>query len=76
MHALATLPARIEALQAEVARLRQALGEPTLYARDRGRFDRFSAALAKREAALAAAEEEWLELEILREAIGAAPPGP
>jgi ABC transport system ATP-binding/permease protein len=76
MHALATLPARIEALQAEVARLRQALGEPTLYARDRGRFDRFSAALAKREAALAAAEEEWLELEILREAIGAPPPGP
>ncbi|WP_135466409.1 ABC-F family ATP-binding cassette domain-containing protein [Crenalkalicoccus roseus] len=70
-HALETLPARIEALQEEVARLRQALADPTLYARDRGRFDRFTAALAEREAALARAEEEWLSLEMLREEIEA-----
>ena len=41
-------------------------------ARDRARFDRFSAALAAKEADLAAAEEEWLELELLREEIESA----
>ena len=69
--ALETLPARIEALQAEAAMLREALADPALYARDRARFDRFAAALAEREAELARAEEEWLELEMLREEIEA-----
>jgi ATP-binding cassette subfamily F protein uup len=68
-HALATLPARIEALTGEIARLRQALEAPDLYSRDRGRFDRFTIALAEKEAALAAAEEAWLEAEVAREAI-------
>ncbi len=70
-HALATLPARIEALTGEIALLRQALAAPDLYTRDRGRFDRFTAALAEKEAALAAAEEAWLEAEMAREAIEA-----
>ncbi|HYZ31364.1 MAG TPA: ABC transporter ATP-binding protein, partial [Crenalkalicoccus sp.] len=68
LHALETLPARMEALQGEIAQLRTALGDATLFARDRARFDRFTAALAEREAALSAAEEEWLELELAREA--------
>jgi len=70
-HALETLPARIEALQGEVGKLRQALSDPGLYARDPGRFERFTAALAEREAALAAAEEQWLELELRREELEA-----
>ena len=72
LHALGALPARMEALGREIAPLRQALADPTLYARDRGRFERFSAALAEKQAALAAAEEEWLALEMLREEIEAA----
>ncbi len=76
-HALETLPARIDALHAEAARLREVLSDPGLYARDRAGFERRSAALVKAEAALAAAEEEWLALEMRREAIeagaGAAP---
>jgi ATP-binding cassette subfamily F protein uup len=70
-HALQSLPGRMEALQAEIAQLRTALAAPGLYARDRARFERFSAALTEKEAALAAAEEEWLELEMLREEIEA-----
>ena len=66
-HALATLPDRMAALGRETGQLRQALSDPTLYARDRGRFERFTAALTAKEAELAAAEEEWLELELLRE---------
>jgi ABC transport system ATP-binding/permease protein len=73
-HALQTLPARIDALQAEAARLRGTLSDPTLFSRDRPGFDRASAALVEAEAALAAAEDEWLALELLREEIeGAAP---
>ncbi|GGC29813.1 ATP-binding protein [Siccirubricoccus deserti] len=70
-HALQTLPGRMEALQAEIAQLRTVLAAPGLYTRDRARFERFTAALTEKEAALAAAEEEWLELEMLREEIEA-----
>jgi len=66
-HALETLPGRMAALEKEIATLRTALMAPDLYSRDKARFDRFSAALTEKQAALAAAEEEWLELELLRE---------
>jgi ATP-binding cassette subfamily F protein uup len=68
-HALATLPARMEQFTAEIARHQAALADPGLYARDAARFAQLSAALASAEAALAEAEEEWLRLELLREAI-------
>ncbi|MDI3307184.1 MAG: ABC-F family ATP-binding cassette domain-containing protein [Acetobacteraceae bacterium] len=68
-HSLQTLPARMEALHADIAKLQAALADPTLYSRDRARFDRFTAALTAKQAELAAAEEEWLELELLREEI-------
>ncbi len=66
-HALATLPATMQKLEAEIAQLGTALASPGLYERDRARFERFTAALQAKEAGLAAAEEEWLELELLRE---------
>jgi len=66
-HALETLPATMAKLEQEIATLQQALAAPDLYARDRPRFERFSAALSDKQAALIAAEEEWLELELLRE---------
>jgi ATP-binding cassette subfamily F protein uup len=68
-HALKALPARIEKLQAEIARLQAALADPALYARDRAGFDKVAAGLHEREAALAVAEHEWLELELKREEI-------
>ena len=68
-HALKALPKRIEKLQAEIAKLQSALSDPALYARDRAGFDKTAAGLHEREAALAAAEHEWLELELKREEI-------
>jgi len=67
-HRLERLPAEIDRLVAEIARLEAALADPELYVRDPVRFARATEALAGRQAALAAAEEEWLELEALREA--------
>ncbi len=68
-HALETLPQTIVALQAEAAALQAQLGDPDLYARDRATFEKVSAALGAVQHKIAAAEEKWLELEILREEI-------
>jgi ATP-binding cassette subfamily F protein uup len=70
LHALKTLPARMAALQRDIAAAQKALDDPKLFARDRAAFDRHSGALAKAQAALHAAEEAWLELELAREAAG------
>jgi len=68
-HALETLPKHMAALQDEAKKLTGALADPGLYARDAEAFADKSARLAAVEAELAAAEEKWLELEILREEI-------
>jgi ABC transport system ATP-binding/permease protein len=68
-HALETLPKSIAALQAKVQTLHERLDDPGLYARDRKAFDETSAALAAAQTELAAAEERWLGLEMLREEI-------
>ena len=67
-HRLDALPGEIERLTAEVARLEALLADPGLFARDQPRFEKAAQALAARQAALAAAEDEWLRLETLREA--------
>jgi ATP-binding cassette subfamily F protein uup len=69
-HALETLPATMEKLRATAGKLHEILDDHALYARDPKRFNDASALLARTEAELAAAEEQWLELEILREEIG------
>ena len=69
-HALAALPGRIAGLEAEVARLSRQLADPDLYARDPARFAAIGTALAAAQANLTAAEEEWLALELRREAAG------
>jgi len=66
-HALETLPAEIKKLENEIARLNEALADPGLYAKSPDEFDKKSQALGAAEAKRAAAEEQWLELEILRE---------
>ena len=66
-HALETLPGEIEKLEAEIKALNDALADGNLYARDPNAFAAKSKALAETEAKRAAAEDRWLELEMLRE---------
>jgi ATP-binding cassette subfamily F protein uup len=66
-HALETLPARMTALEKEIAVLHQTLVDPDLYARDPKTFADASAKLENAQAELSASEERWLELEMLRE---------
>jgi ATP-binding cassette subfamily F protein uup len=68
-HALETLPKKIETLHADIAKLQRFLDDPNLYTKDRKKFDDTSAAIAKTHDELSAAEERWLELEMLREEI-------
>jgi ATP-binding cassette subfamily F protein uup len=68
-HALETLPKTIAKLQAEIAKRQRLLDDPDLYRKDRNKFDEASAAIAKAQTELAAAEDKWLELEVLREEI-------
>jgi len=66
-HALDTLPARIGASEAEIARLNALLADPDLYAREPARFAVATKALEAAREKLREAEEEWLRLEMLRE---------
>jgi ATP-binding cassette subfamily F protein uup len=70
-HDLEHLPARIETLESEIARLSQALSDPDLYASDAGRFERLTAEVADKQAERDSAEERWLELEMKREELEA-----
>ncbi len=66
-HALETLPKKMDEHRALAARIRKELENPQLYERDPARFAKLSEALVKTETDLAKAEDEWLELEMLRE---------
>ena len=69
-HRLKVLPAEIDRLTAEIARLEAFLADPELYAREPAKFAKASDGLSERQAALEAAEEEWLVLEEKREVAG------
>lgn len=56
-------------LPEEIVRWDAVLADPDLYARDPAAFDRAMRAAEKARSDLAAAEEEWLELEAKREAL-------
>jgi ABC transport system ATP-binding/permease protein len=66
-HALETLPGRIASLEIEIARLTAVLADTDLYARQPAVFAQATTALDAAQSALTAAEEQWLELEMLRE---------
>ena len=66
---LEKLPAEMDALRADIARAEAVLADATLYAKDPQGFDAAAHKLEAARAALAAAEEEWLELEMQRESL-------
>ncbi|MGI6855359.1 ABC-F family ATP-binding cassette domain-containing protein [Mesorhizobium sp. 1B3] len=67
--ALETLPKKMEEASATIAKLEAKLADPALFTKDPDAFNKTAAILDKERAALSAMEEEWLELEMLREAI-------
>ena len=66
-HALEQLPARMAELEKQIVELEATLADAGLYDRDPAAFDQAAAALSAAREARAATEEEWLELEMLRE---------
>jgi ATP-binding cassette subfamily F protein uup len=66
-HALETLPATIATLQAKANDLQAKLADPKFYQRDRAGFEKATSDLGETQRKLAAAEEQWLELEMMRE---------
>ena len=70
-HALETLPKQMEGLTAERTRLQSRLADPDLYRKDPAAFAAASDQLSRIERDLLAAEERWLELEMMREALEA-----
>jgi ABC transport system ATP-binding/permease protein len=69
-HALETLPAKIDQLTDEIAKLSVAMADGGLFTRDPAGFEKTSKRLASAMAEKTAAEEQWLELEMLREELG------
>lgn len=68
-YALEKLPEEIDALQGEIAKLEQEFSDPSLYTRDAKRFQQLSKLLDEKRLNITQKEEEWLQLEMLREEI-------
>jgi ATP-binding cassette subfamily F protein uup len=64
---LETLPGQITALERDIHSLNERLAADGFYIRDPKGFAAATAKLAELQATLAASEERWLELEMLRE---------
>ena len=68
-HALEKLPSEIAALEVAIEKAEAELADPTLFARDGERFNKLAAQVTKDKDSLAAKEDQWLELEAMREEI-------
>jgi ABC transport system ATP-binding/permease protein len=68
-HALETLPANMKTLEAEIATLESKLADAGLFTRDPKAFEQAASRLTAAREDLAKAEEQWLELEMKREAL-------
>ncbi len=60
---LDALPAVMDRLQAEIAKLEEFMSDPELFTKEPVKFQKATEALVERQTALADAEEEWLMLE-------------
>jgi len=65
--ALENLPKEIEKAEAEAAKREERMADPNLFAKDPNTFAKLAQELEKLRGDLARMEEEWLELEMLRE---------
>ncbi len=65
--ALENLPKEIAKAEAEIAKREEKMADPNLFSKDPATFNRFAAEMEKLRDSLTAMEEEWLELEMLRE---------
>ncbi|PDS42844.1 elongation factor 3 [Rhizobium anhuiense] len=65
--ALDNLPKEMAKAEAEIAKREQAMADPNLFTRDAVAFNRLAAEMEKLRSSLTKMEEEWLELEMLRE---------
>ena len=65
--ALQTLPAKMQALDDELAKLASKLGDAELFTRDPKSFEKIMTRLQAAQAEKHDAEEQWLELELMRE---------
>ena len=69
-HRLEELGRRMPALESEIADLQAGLADDAAYRRDPEAYLKIADTLKARQSELTAAEEEWLELESLRESLG------
>lgn len=67
-HRLEDLPGEIDRLNAEIAKLEELLADADLFTQNPAKFQKATDALVERHAKLSEAEDEWLDLEELREA--------
>jgi len=65
---LEKLPALMERTEAEIAKLEEFLGQPDLFTEHPVKFQKATDGLIERHESLAKLEEEWMELEALKEA--------
>ncbi len=65
-YALENLPREIARLEKAIAKAEAEMADPALFAKNPDRFSKLAAAAEKDRAALSAAEDEWLELEMTR----------
>ncbi len=66
-HLLKTLPQTIEALESKLGQLQQEMNDPALYTKNPDKFAKLSAQITELTAEKDSAEEQWLELEMLKE---------
>ncbi|ALE03143.1 ABC-F family ATP-binding cassette domain-containing protein [Bartonella ancashensis] len=69
VYALETLPKQIALLHDEIKNIEQELSDPMLYCNDKIRFEQLSIMLEEKKTSCTQKEEEWLNLELLREEI-------
>ncbi|WP_183896334.1 ABC-F family ATP-binding cassette domain-containing protein [Rhizobium skierniewicense] len=68
--ALENLPKEMEKTQLEIAECEQRMADPNLFVKDPTVFNTLATEMSKLREKLEAMEEEWLELEMLREELG------
>ncbi|MGV2102107.1 ABC-F family ATP-binding cassette domain-containing protein [Rhizobium sp. 21-4511-3d] len=65
--ALENLPKEMAKAEAQIANREEKMADPNLFTKDRKTFDKLAAEMEKLRDSLTKMEEEWLELEMLRE---------